>query len=90
MHLKDFKELKSDLGSSPTFEVSAKKKGSACEARVEMELGPSDKNRRIQIESIYADSSKTVLPPFRKLQSLTIHGKDIATGQAVERKYLAQ
>lgn len=87
VHLKDFHELKSDLGASPTFEVKPKKSAHVCEASVEIQLGPSDKNRKLSIESVHADSSKTLLPPFRKLQSLTITGKDIATGETVHRTY---
>ncbi len=89
VHLKDFNELKSDLGSSPTFEVKAAKKSGECQTSVEMKLGLSDKGRLIAVESIYADSSKTPLPPFRKLNSLTLNGTDVATGEAVHRTYSA-
>ena len=89
VHLKEFKELKSDLGMSPTFEVKSKKIGTACDATVEMQLGPSDKNRRVKIDSIYAESTKTILPPFRKLQALTINGKDLKSGDVVHRTYTA-
>lgn len=89
VHLKDFHELKSDLGSSPTFEVISKKGKAGCDTDVVMTLGPSDKNRKISVDSIYADSSKTVLPPFRKLNALTLKGRDFATGEAVQRTYKA-
>lgn len=89
VHLKEFNELKSDLGTSPTFEVKSKKNGSDCEATVEMQLGPSDGNRRVALDSIYAESSKTILPPFRKLKALTINGKDLKTGEIVHRTYTA-
>lgn len=89
VHLKDFQELKSDLGPSPTFEVKAKKKGVDCDAVVEMQLGPSDHHRKIEIWSIYADSSKKLAPPFRTLRSVTLNGKDLATGEIVRRTYSA-
>jgi hypothetical protein len=89
VHLKDFHELKSDLGSEPTFEVTAHRDGSGCETEVVMQLGPSDHSRKIAIDSIYADSSKKLLPPFRKLNSLTLKGRDVATGEPVERTYTA-
>jgi hypothetical protein len=54
-----------------------------------MQLGPSDHNRQISVASIFADSSKTAFPPFRKLNSLTLNGKDLATGEAVHRTYSA-
>lgn len=90
VHLKDFSELKSDLGSAPTFEVTVKKGASSdCNASVVMKLGPSDHDRSISIDSIYADSEKSVLPPFRKLKSLTLQGKDVATGETIRRTYSA-
>jgi hypothetical protein len=89
VHLKDFSELISDLGSSPIFEVKAEKKSGECRAIVEMKLGPSDEGRLISIESIYADSKKTLLPPFRQLKSLTLNGKDVATGEVIHRTYSA-
>jgi len=87
VRLKDFHELKSDLGPEPSFEVHTNKAAAGCQAVVEMKLGPSDKNRTIAIESIYADSSKKLLPPFRKLNSLTLTGKDVVTGESVKRTY---
>lgn len=87
VHLKDFHELKSDLGSAPIFEVIAKKAAGSCKTDVVMELGASDHNRKIAVDSIYADSSKTLLPPFRKLNSLTLRGRDVSTGERVDRKY---
>ena len=87
VHLRDFHELKSDLGDQPTFEVHASKVKDGCKAVVEMKLGPSDSGRTIAIDSIYADSSKKILPPFRKLNSLTLIGRDVATGAAVRRTY---
>jgi hypothetical protein len=85
--LRDFSELKSDLGPEPTFEVLSTKAPGGCSAKVQMTLGASDHERKIEIESIYADSSKTVLPPFRKLNALTLIGRDVATGEKVRRTY---
>lgn len=89
VHLKDFRELNSDLGASPTVEIKPEKSNGHCDAFAEMRLGPSDGNRRIAVESIYAESSKKFLPPFRKLRSLTITGKDVATGEVIHRTYSA-
>ncbi len=87
VRLRDFNELKSDLGSEPTFEVTTEKASSGCGAQVTMTLGPSDHNRKIEVDSIYADSAKKILPPFRKLNSLTLIGRDVATGEAIRRTY---
>lgn len=89
VHLKDFHELKSDLGDEPTFRVTSAKGPKGCKTDVTMKLGPSDGGKEIAIESIYADSSKKVLPPFRKLNSLTLTGRDVATGAEIKKTYSA-
>ena len=53
-------------------------------------LGPSNKYAKIQLSSIYTEAVKTVVPPFRKLVSVTLNGVDVNTGAKVSRKYLAK
>lgn len=89
VRLRDFHEVKSDLGSEPVFEVLSSKEPGGCQATVKMTLGPSDHGRTVEIESIYADSSRKFLPPFRKLNSLTLIGRDVATGEKIRRTYSA-
>lgn len=85
----DLKELKQDLRSS---EIEVKVAGSNDNLQVEatLTLGPSDQSRELKIDKIYSDTHKTFLPPFRKVDSVTISGKAINDGQTVARTYSAR
>lgn len=85
----DLKEVNSDL-SDPRLIVEADKLKGQCKVRSLLTLGPSNKYAKIQLSSIYTEAVKTVVPPFRKLVSVTLNGVDVNTGAKVSRKYLAK
>lgn len=84
IQVNDLKELQQDLGT-PTLQVRAKaaSKG-GCEVDTTMTLGPSDQSRLLHLDSIYTESKKTFLPPFRKILAVTLKG------DSTERKYRAR
>ncbi len=89
MRLGDLKELKQDLKSA---EISVSVSGSSEHPEVEatVTLGPSDHSQIIQLEKIYSDARKTFLPPFRKIKSVTLTGKAVASGENISRTYSAR
>jgi hypothetical protein len=90
VEITDFKEVKSDI-SDARLTVDASETGSGeCKVRALFKLGPSDNNANIAITSIYSEATKTLLPPFRKLQSITLNGVDTKTHKTISRKYLAK
>lgn len=89
IQINDLKEVNSDL-LDPRLTVVADKVQGQCKVRSLFTLGPSDKNARIQLVSIYSEAVKTVVPPFRKLKSVTLNGINAATGLKISRKYFAK
>jgi hypothetical protein len=89
IQITDLNELKQDLGVA-TLEVLASKKDAGCLVAASMKLGPSDGGKILTLQSLYTESSKTLLPPFRKVKSVTLSGVDLATSQPVKRQYLAK
>lgn len=91
VRVNDLKELNQDLGQ-PSLEVIGRAKTQGgCEVLASMQLGPSDKNVRLRLESIYSEGSKTFLPPFRKVVAVTLIGTDYnAPKRPVRRKYVAR
>lgn len=87
--INDLKEVNSDL-KDPRLTVIADKQQGQCKVRSLFNLGPSDKNATIQLTSIYSEATKTVVPPFRKLKSVTLNGINALTGAKISRKYLAK
>ena len=87
VRLSDFTELKHDLGTDPLITVRSEGSPGNCEAAAILQLGPSDQNRSILLEKLQANSTKRLLPPFRKLTSLTVAGVDIASGEKFSRTY---
>lgn len=87
VRLSDFTELKHDLGSDPLITVRSDGAPGKCEAEAILRLGPSDQNRSILLEKLQANSSKKLLPPFRKLKSLTVAGVDLASGEKFSRTF---
>jgi hypothetical protein len=90
VRLNDFTELRHDLGNDPLITVKSAKTGGKCEAKAVVQLGPSDQNRSILLETVVANSKKKALPPFRELLSLTLKGIDLESGAEVSRTYVAK
>jgi hypothetical protein len=87
VQINDLKELQTDLKSF-RMEISAARTSSGdCHAHAFVTLGPSDLNRTLQLEKIISRSKKTFLPPFRKIESITLEGKDIKSGALTKRTY---
>lgn len=85
LRLNDLKELKQDLSTTEiTVEVEGREPPRV-EAKVT--LGPSDNSKEVKIDKIFSHAHKTFLPPFRKLDSVTIVGKTVADGDPVSRTY---
>jgi hypothetical protein len=82
----DLKGLKTDLKEA-RLKVFAKKIGGKCEVQADIQLGPTDKNATLQIDTIYSETRKTFIPPFRKVNSITLIGTDEASGKAMKRTY---
>lgn len=86
VQVEDLGELKHDL-KDPRITVKAVKTGETCQAKAFMTLGPSDHGRTLELDSIYSEAKKTLLPPFRKVVSVTLRGTDVSTGEKVSRTY---
>jgi hypothetical protein len=46
--------------------------------------------RGVKIDRIYSEAHKTFLPPFRKVDAITVFGKSMADGDPVSRTYSAR
>ena len=66
----------------PRFVVRATRDALACTVRTTFE----SEEGAIAVDSLYSESRKTLLPPFRKLVSVTVNGRD-QTQAEVHRKY---
>lgn len=83
MRLNDFKELRGDFaGARLTVSVE----GAPCQPVTELALNAA--TPPIRLISIYSDSRKTFLPPFRKLNFIRLKG--LTQGEPREMKFLAR
>jgi hypothetical protein len=90
VQINDLKELQTDLKDF-TVEVKAVRDAQkACDVEALVKLGPSDHDRILRLQKIFSQAEKSVLPPFRKIQAITIEGKDVRTGEQVKRTYQAR
>ncbi|CAN5504571.1 hypothetical protein BH10BDE1_BH10BDE1_12780 [soil metagenome] len=89
IQMTDLNELQQDLGVA-TLEVLASKQDGGCHVAASIKLGPSDGGKIVNLESLYTESSKTFLPPFRKVKSVTLSGTGIADARPIKRQYLAK
>jgi hypothetical protein len=46
--------------------------------------------RGLKIDRIYSETHKTFLPPFRKVDAITVFGESVADGDRVSRTYSAR
>lgn len=85
----DLKEVNSDI-REPQMDVYATEKDGERKVEAQMNLGPSDGNKRIRLSSIYTEGR--AFPPA--VQSVTLVGEEVVdgalTGNKVTRKYLAK
>ena len=97
IRIKDLKELQQDI-ENPVLQVEAHPVGkkaagpnSKCAVSAAIKLGPSDKNRLLHLHAIYTESAKSIVPPFRKVKSVTLKGSSGADVRVApfERKYEA-
>jgi hypothetical protein len=79
--INDLKEVKTDM-KQPRVDVYARDASGSPNAEAEMDLGPSDRNIRIKVSSIYTDGR--AFPPA--VYSVTVEGEEIANGKPTGRK----
>lgn len=89
MRLEDLKELKTDLPEA-ALNVTARRTSKGCDVSVVTRLGPSDGFETLRLEKIHTESRKSLLPPFRKLVSVTLEGLAATTGDELRRTYVAR
>jgi hypothetical protein len=87
--LEDLKEMKTDL-EDLRLNVIARLEGARCKVGAFMNLGPSDHHAKMKLELIDSQSKKTILPPFRKVLSVTLKGVLTATGEKFSRTYYSR
>ncbi len=82
----DLKKLNTDL-KDISLNISSGKKGEDCDVAVKMKMDASHPEQEFQISRIYSESKKTLIPPFRKLTSLTLEGVNLKDGTKLSKKY---
>ncbi|MBC7371835.1 MAG: hypothetical protein H7326_09730 [Bdellovibrionaceae bacterium] len=90
IQINDLKELQTDVQEQKLTIVAQKSAKGACEVKSFFTLGASDKGATMQVKTIYSEAAKTMLPPFRKLKSVTLKGVDSKTGEKLSRTYKAK
>lgn len=84
--MNDLKELDTDIKDFKLVVNAYKEKGK-CVADSILKLGESDKNKKIKLESIYAESKGFLMPT---VVAVTVKGTDVSTGEKVTRKYMGK
>lgn len=88
VNVNDLKEVKADI-KEPRMEIYARETDGGTRAEAQMNLGPSDGNRRIRLSAIHTEGR--ALPPA--VDSVTLKGEEIVngslTGGKVTRTYSA-
>jgi hypothetical protein len=90
LRINDLKELSTDLNDVRIRVTSSNNHSHGCDVEAFITLGPSDHHRVLRLETIFSKAEKTLLPPFRKIDSITLEGKDVKSGEAVKRTYEAR
>lgn len=88
--LLDLEEVNIDLPESKLAVETFKNANGQCEARSTMELGESDGNTVLILQTVFVDAKKTINPLRPKVKSITLKGIDMATGFPKERTYSAK
>ena len=88
VRLNDLKELQHDLPKRE-FTVSAVRSGEGCSVFARIQLGASDREQTLTLSRIHFESGRVFLPPFRRIEAVTLIGSSVATGKAVQHRYVA-
>jgi hypothetical protein len=85
VHVRDLIEINPSL-SEAYVRVRAILNGKRCEVKTTFDI-ESENNEKttLLLEKIYAESVKTILPPFRRVTSLRFEGVNQKTGQPDEK-----
>ena len=86
----DLADLKTDL-KDPRMKIKAARgaKDGDCQVDAMVTLGSADHDRVLKLKTISTVSEKTLLPPFRRVKSVSLEGKDAKTGEVVRKTYTA-
>lgn len=84
LRLSELNQIDPSLKSTDVV-IRTLKKGSKC--LVEGVVGLGSPQEKMRLESIYSESKKTIFPPFRKVESVTLTGFTLAGGEKITRTY---
>jgi len=93
----DLSRVQHDV-QSPTVQMKTARQGEACMATASMTLGPSKGHATIQVASVFTKTEALTLlmtmqamedPDALQIDAVTVQGRDVATGQPIERPYPA-
>ena len=82
----------SELGAkieNPNLTVKVEKENGGCRI-VSYFPDVEQKGKVIEVASLYSESKKTLLPPFRKLLAVTVRGKLPGSGEAIQRRFVSR
>lgn len=86
VNINDLSEVKNDL-EHPRLLVHTLRKGARCDVEALVTMGPSDRRAVVRVDNLFADAELSLLPPFRKVVSVTLNGVNTETGQAFSRTF---
>lgn len=90
VNLNDMKEMNHDLENPRLLVRSSKDSAGRCAVEALITLGASDRKAVVRLTDIYAEATKTFLPPFRRVVAVTVNGVDVKTGKKISRTYRAK
>ena len=85
--LNDIREIETDIPAAEIVVTAKTNSNKKCSVESFMQLGPSDQNKEIRLDTIYSESEQTLAPPFRKVTHITLKGVDRKTGKKISRRY---
>jgi hypothetical protein len=86
LRLKNPQVFRDDLDTRD-IEVVAKPVKDGCEASAFVDVQTDAGKKKIKLTKIYAESKKTLLPPFRKVLAVSFTGVDPESGNVIERRF---
>ncbi len=87
LELEELKELRG-LRKDAFLLVESLRGANPCEVRVKF-FENSKKNKALLVDSIYSQTRKKILPPFRKVEWVSLKGRDPESGEKRSLKYLS-
>jgi hypothetical protein len=84
--LKDTKALNGSM-SSVRMEIDVKVENGGCDVETTARYKVGQKTEAVVVEEIKADTTRTFLPPFHKVQTITFIGKNLETGKPVTQVF---